>query len=264
MGKDKKLRTHLMKLCPSDMLIIYRERGDYAYPEPTETINSLGRQLCQIIKNTDKRFSNLEIPIFSGALSPITEFLDSVTLIAPNYRIIFILDEFDELPIELYKHGSIGDAFFGTLRSISGKPPFSFILVGGETMEHIINYQGHALNRFRSIHLDYIENRSDFYELVRNPVKKWLEISDDALLALYEQTAGNPFFAKLICGRLFKMMVDKHDSHVTSFEIKEATKQTVAKDLAANKVQHFWIDGIFETDYYYEEITLNRKKFLYV
>jgi hypothetical protein len=261
----KTIKTRLESLFPNDYLIIYFERGDYISTNPASTVQNLGRRICHAIKNADNRFRNLEAPVFTDGLSPLTEFLDNVLQIAPNYRILFILDEFDELPVDLYKREPIGDAFFGTIRSISGKPPFGFILVGGENMEFIMSLQGHALNKFQSIRVDYFnkeEHWSDFQTLVRRPVAEFMEISDDALVAIYEQTAGNPFFTKLICARLFKMMVERRDSHVTRDEVLQATKRTLQKDIANNKVQHFWSDGIFETGIRLEEVSVRRRKVL--
>jgi len=262
----KTLKTSLMGLNLSDYLVVYFERGDYQHPDPIGTIKKLGSRICGEIKKADTRFKHLQEPDLTDALSPLTEFLDSVLEIAPNYRILFILDEFDELPPDLYKRGPVSDAFFGTLRSISGKSSFNFILVGGEGMDYIMNFQGHALNKFHSIQLDYFDREkhwSDFQELVRRPVEPWLEIKDDAVVALYEQTAGNPFFTKLILESLLQTMVERRDCHITQAEVKEAATFTIKEKTATNKVDHFWSDGIFEPDNHRkEEISMLRKKIL--
>jgi len=261
----KALRSRIDSIYKSDYQVIYFERGDYLSANALTTVLNLGRRICQGVKDADKRFARLSIPEFEDGLSPLTEFLDSVLQIAPDYRILFILDEFDELPVELYKREPVGDAFFATLRSISGKPPFGFILVGAENMEFIMALQGYALNKFQSIQVNYFdreEHWSDFTELVRRPVAKHLEISDGALVALYEQSAGNPFFTKLICARLFKNMVNRRDSHVTESEVAEATRRALRYDMASNKVQHFWTDGIFESGIRHEETSIRRRKVL--
>ncbi len=261
----KALRSRIEATYKSDYQVIYFERGDYLSASALTTVLNLGRRICQAVKDADKQFAGLVIPQFEDGLSPLTEFLDNVLQIAPNYRILFILDEFDELPVELYKREPVGDAFFATLRSISGKPPFGIILVGAENMEFIMALQGHALNKFQSIQVNYFdreEHWSDFAELVRRPVAEHLEITDGALVALYEQSAGNPFFTKLICARLFKNMVNRRDSHVTESEVAAATKRALRGDIAANKVQHFWTDGIFESGIRHEETSIRRRKVL--
>ncbi|MCJ7515149.1 MAG: ATP-binding protein [Dehalococcoidia bacterium] len=261
----KTLKTHLMSANISDYLVVYMEGGEYIGSNSTDTIRTLGERICEIIKYSDRRFADLNIPEFIDTLSPLSKFLDLVLRCVPSYRVLFILDEFDELPIELYKPGPVGDAFFLTMRSISGKQPFAFILVGSENMEFIMSFQGEALNKFQSIRLDYFDREKywfDFQELVRRPVTGWFEFTEDSFISLYEQSSGNPFFTKLICGRLFKIMVERRDCHVTRSEIEEAAKQALQHDTAANRFQHFWSDGIFETGSNFEEVSMRRRKVL--
>lgn len=255
------LKARLIRLFPSNYLVIYLEGGDYVHPNPAITIENLGTKLCEQIKQSDSRFYGLEIPLFNGALASLSGFLESAIRIQPECKILFILDEFDELPIEIYKRGAIGDSFFLTLRSISAKSNFGFLLVGGEKMEFIISTQGDTLNKFEPLRIDYFENaQSDFKELVRQPIAQWnIEIEERAIYELYQQTGGNPYFTKQICGELFKLIVDRRDGHITLKEVEEAIKITVNK-LASNSFLHFWEDGIFETGDHAEEISMNRRK----
>jgi len=259
----KTLKTHLEKVSPPEFFVIYLEGGDYINPNPQLALRNLGEKLCKEIRTSDKRLANLDIPKFEGALSPLTDFLDSVIRIVPNFRIFFILDEFDDLPIGLYR-GEFGHAFFLTIRSISGKPPFGFILVGGEKMELVINWQGDVLNKFQAIRVDYFDRDrhwADFQDLVRRPISKWLEITDKALSGLYDETAGNPYFTKIICKELFSMMVERRDCYVTHREIKEATKKAL-QTAKVNAFEHFWTDGVFLADVHAEEIRTKRRKLL--
>lgn len=243
---------------------IYLEGGDYIYPDARTTIENLGRTLCKEIQRCDSRFSDIEIPIFNGALSPLVDFLKSAQKIVPDCRMLFILDEFDGLPIDLFKRGPVGDALFLTLRSISGKGNFGFILVGGERMEYIMDYQGAALNKFQAIRVDYFDKQrywADFQELVRRPAQKWLEISDEGLAALYDQTSGNPYFTKLICWSLFELMVERRDCYVTRLEVEEASRIAL-EQTATNSFQHFWDDGIFVAGEEAERISMDRRRVL--
>jgi chromosomal replication initiation ATPase DnaA len=260
----KILKTRLEKKYPN-FIVVYLEGGEYIHPEPKITIENLGKTLIRRIKSID-RFAGIDLSTirFEGALSPLSEFLDSVNKIAPEIKILFILDEFDELPIELYKRGPLGDAFFLTIRSISGKPPFGFILVGGEKMEYIISCQGDALNKFHSCRIDYFdkeEHWTDFQNLVKKPVQNWLEITDQALSTLFEETAGNPYFTKLICKELSNIMVERKDSYVTPREIEDAVKIAL-RNVASNAFQHFWEDGIIDTGPRVEEKSVMRRKML--
>jgi hypothetical protein len=268
-GKTSVVKTldNILKLSdnPKRPMVIYLERGEFGAAEPIVTVTNLGRVLCQRIKNSDNRLGHLEIPSFNEGLAPMMGFLDDVLRIAPLFRALIVLDEFDELPLALYKRTEVGDAFFGSLRSFTNKPSFGLILVGSENMRHVIHLQGHALNKFQTMELDYFDRHrhwTDFGELVRRPVQAVLDIEDDAIVSLYAGTSGNPFFSKLICGRLFKMMVSRRDCHVTKVEMEEAIKIAVRQDVGINKVQHFWSDGIFEAEAKHEEISLRRRKIL--
>jgi len=270
-GQKRVGKTSIVKILKARLekrdqpfIVMYLEGGEYIDPYPKITVRNLGKTLVRKIISSDNRFANINIPEFEGALSPISEFLDSVSTIAPEVKILFILDEFDELPIDLYKRGPLGDAFFLTLRSISGKPSFGFILVGGEKMEYIISCQGDALNKFQSIRVDYFDKEkhwTDFQNLVRKPVQNWLEITDEALSTLFEETAGNPYFTKLICKELFNIMVELRDSYVTQREIGDAV-EIALRNVASNVFQHFWEDGIINVGPKAEEKSVMRRKIL--
>src|SRR5262245_49105090 len=54
-------------------------------------------------------------PAFTDSLAPLSKFIREAQRRAPTLRLVLVLDEFDELPRELYTRGDIGDAFFLTL-----------------------------------------------------------------------------------------------------------------------------------------------------
>ncbi len=260
----KTLKTRLTSTFSASHLVVYLEMGDCIDPDAKTTIKQLGKRLCREIRRANNNFSNLPIPEFEGSLSPLSDFLESVLDIDPEYKILFILDEFDELPKEMYRRSPVGDAFFLTIRSISSKPSFGFILVGGEKMAYLLSNQGERLNKFEPIPVDYFdseEHRSDFKDLVQKPVSKLLEIQDAALSALYEQTAGNPYFTKLICRSLFKLLVDRRDCHVTPKEVEVATRHAL-RTVASNSFQHFWEDGFVDSEERVEEKTMIRRQTL--
>lgn len=259
----KALKSQLSQ--QENLVVAYLEGGEYIHPKPETTIAQLGQKICKEIVRKNRQLKNLEIPNFEGAIFPLTEFLSEALDQVADFRVLIILDEFDELPIELYKRGPLADAFFLTLRTISGKPPFALILVGGEKMKFIMSCQGDTLNKFQVFTIDYFdqeEHWNDFQELVRKPTREWFDISDEAIVELYTQTAGNPFYTIFICRELFVMMLHRRDSHITSREIKEAISRSLKK-IASNGFQHFWEDGIFEpTGDRIEEISMRRRRIL--
>src|SRR5690606_4940963 len=141
------------------------------------------------------------------------------------------------------------DALFLTIRSISAKAQFGFILVGGEKMESILSCQGDALNKFQAVRVDYFDRNNqwmDYQELVRRPVLQHIDFTEEAIHELYEQTAGNPYFTVLLCRELYKVMVARRDNHVSGDEVREVV-QNALSELRSNSFQHFWEDGIFES-----------------
>jgi hypothetical protein len=257
------LKAHLQERFKTDYVVVLLEGGKYVGDDARTTVQFLGRKLCRAIRKADGRFANVEIPSFEGALSPLVDFLEDVHTISPGCRILFILDEFDDLPLDLYRKGLIGDAFFRTLRSISNDPQIGFILVGSEKMEYVLSCQGDALNKFASIAVDYFDKRThwaDFQDLIKRPTASYLEFSESAIDAIYEECAGNPFYAKLICRDLFALMVERRDGHVTPRDVKQAVEQTL--EVEVTNFQHFWTDGIREIGTRFEEISITRRRVL--
>lgn len=246
-------------------LVLYIEGGEYVDGEDFKnTVNNLGTKICkQIVRANPKKLSNINIPSFNGSLQPLVDFLDDVTYIAEDLKIVFMLDEFDEISSNLYKRNEIGNAFFLTIRSISNKPNYSFILIGGEKIKFIISIQGEQLNKFESYRVDYFdkEHWSEFKDLVKKPVENYLDITDEAINVLYEITAGNPYFTNIICETMMKIAIEKRDSFITDVEMDEAIKKSV-ETAEAEIFAHFWEDGIKEDNDKEEEISYKRRKIL--
>jgi hypothetical protein len=259
----KTLKSRLRKTAP-DLLVLYVEGGEYAHPDPVRTVKALGDKLVFEILSSDSRFSLITAPTFDDALAPLSDLISAAKRINPLFRVLIILDEFDALHTDLYNRGEIANAFFLTLRSLSAKYFLSFILVGSEKMQAIINFQGHQLNKFTTIRVDYFDRQAhwaDFMQLVRKPASHCLEYSDQAITTIYGYTAGNPYFTKMICRSLFKTMVDRRDSHVTSTEVHDATRRELTM-VDSNHFVHFWEDGIVDTGAEKDAIIRIRRKTL--
>ncbi len=245
-------------LCPVYLLV-----GEYVRPDAIRSIQALGVRLCEEIRDADPDLCDIPIPVFDDALAPLGDFIRAV-LKKKQQRFVFILDEFDELPTDLYSQNEIANAFFLGLRSLSARPEVSFVLVGSERMSAILSYQGQNLNKFKSIKVDYFDRRAhwtDFMNLVRQPALQYIEFSDKAVELIYSYTAGNPYFTKLICKSIVKIMVNRRDAHVTDLEVVEACT-TELRNIDINSFVHFWEDGIVEKGAEREKIFLNRRKLL--
>lgn len=263
-GKTSIAKTFMSKIRNDKIQTIYLEAGDWCDSTSAEnSINNLSMKICNKIKLMDQKFSNLEIPPINGSFSNITNFFDKIETIDDSYKIIIILDEFDRISENLYSRGDIGQAFMLSIRSISNRKNFGFILIGGEKLEIIIS-QWQELNKFSNIRVDYFDKNtawSDFKQLVSHPVNGILEFSEEAMIQLYNQTSGNPYFTKLICSELFNLMINKKDTHVTEREIKTATFKAL-HSVGAPQFSHFWEDGIKEARSKEEEVSVARRKLL--
>ncbi|MDD3473369.1 MAG: AAA family ATPase [Syntrophaceae bacterium] len=257
----KALRSHLLG---RNYIVIYVEGGDYVEPTARGTITRLGNRLCKELKSSDPKTAYISSPNFDEALSPLADFLDDVLNVINGRRIMFILDEFDQLPMELYTKGPLGNAFFLTMRSISSRRDIGFVLVGAERMAHIMDCQGEQLNKWSVISVDYFNRENDwadFSELVRRPVAGNIEYTNDALNVLHDVTSGNPYFTKLICRTVLDIAIKRRDCYITSREIKEGVKRTV-EQADRNTFQHFWEDGILEPGNKGTEKSIRRRKIL--
>lgn len=263
-GKTSIARALQSRLAEEGFIVIYLEGGDYVVPTPTGTIARLGQKLCKVIASKEPSIQHITKPIFTDALSPLVDYLDDIQLVVPEKRIVIILDEFDELPLDLYYRGPLGDSFFLTLRSISSKKYIGFVVVGGERMVQIIDCQGDQLNKWQTFDVDYFDkekNWNDYKELIQRPVGEILEFADEAFECLHEYTAGNPFFTKVICRKIFENSVRARDGYIRGREVLSAI-WTVASECDRNTFQHFWEDRILDTGAKAADKSIRRRKVL--
>ncbi|MYC62708.1 MAG: ATP-binding protein [Caldilineaceae bacterium SB0661_bin_34] len=221
--------------------------GDFIGNDALSTMAGLGKTLFTELTNKVPNPSGLNspsIPDFSNGLSPLSQVIDEL-LSWSNTRLLFVIDEFDELQVELLSRTDLSKALFQPIRQISNKARCGFLLVGGENMQHLETVQGDRLNKFDSIQVDYFQkdNMVDFAKLIRKPVSTWLTISESAIDELYHWSAGNPYFAKYLARQLFREMVDQRCSDVSEVDMRTAIL-TAAAAVRGNSFAHFWIDGV--------------------
>ena len=187
------LRESVQRARPGQYSFIFLECGDFNMNTAEDTLARLGTRLCTMVRDAEPAAADVEIPKLAAGLAPLTDFFEEVARRAPERRFIVILDEFDAMPHrEIYELGPLGSAFFQTLRSLGGKPNVAFALIGSERMIPVLTTQEQQLNRFRRIQLDYFDEgqMTDYMELVRGPVRGWLDIDDEAIAQLFADSAG--------------------------------------------------------------------------
>ncbi len=261
----KTLATKLQK--EKGFVPIFIKIGDLDKTSSKSFIKTLGDAIVEETLYHDE-LSNFEInrPIFDEVLSPpLATYFKRIKRILPKLKFIIIIDEFDEIPSELYRYTHIGNTFFHNIRGLSQEgTQIGFILIGGENMQ-IIRQSTDRLNLFSPFQVDYFDKEKffgDFKELIRYPVQDVLEFSDESIDKIYSLTEGNPFFTKFICDKLFKQACDKKDSYISIDECKEAIADSI-ESLDTINVNHFWIDGIWEDQSEkIDQIQTQRRKFL--
>ena len=161
----------------------------------------------------------------------------------PDWRFVYVLDDFDELDESLYK-GDEANSFFLHLRSLVDKGNFTLILTGSERLPEILRHQGERLNQVMGLPLDYLTVDS-LKDLIREPVKQYLEFSDSAVDRIHFLTAGNPYYATQLCNRIHERMTNKRDYYVGPTDVYSGADLLLGSQ-EVSAFQHFWNDGVFD------------------
>jgi hypothetical protein len=187
---------------------LYLEWGEYSNADPARTVEALGDAIHEFLCSHLPAGTPRPSASFVGTLAPLNTVARLLEQLCPNDRFILVLDEFDEIHPEMYRFGSLAEAFFSNLRTLSAKKNIAFILVGGEKMPFIIGAQGDQLNKFSREQVDYFSRSDeweDYEELVVGPVRGQINWQESALNELFTSTAGHPYYTKLVAQHCFTM-----------------------------------------------------------
>ena len=257
------VKNRLEKLTDEHWVVIYKGSGEYYGIDAASTLRQLGEELARSLLESLPQMCNAQVPDFSDGIAPLAILVDEA--LKCSDKVLFILDEFDELPLDLVdKSKTISSSLFMPLREISTRDGCGFLLVGGEGLRQIMTQQGDRLNKFDAVEVDYFtksEHWSDFAELIRRPVQDWLEISDTALDTLYESCAGNPYFAKLLASQLALDMVESRFTNASEVDMVAAIDKK-RSGIVASSFAHFWSDGLIEHSGDVEQIRTIRRSVL--
>lgn len=243
---------------------LYMEWGEYSNADPAKTIQVLGEAIYSFMCSYLPAGVPRPAADFTGSIASLNSIARLLEQLCPNDRFVFILDEFDEIHPEMYRHGTLAEAFFSNLRTLSAKRNLAFVLVGGEKMPFIIGVQGDQLNKFSREPLDYFSRSDeweDYVELVTDPVKGQLNWQESALNELFTCTAGHPYFTKLVCSKVFAIAVAERDTEIIASDVRRALSQRIS-ELDTNAFAHFWKDGISEEREEAEVVELRRLRVL--
>lgn len=243
---------------------LYFEYGEIANVDPNAIMKNFGLRLADFLVGYMPGEYSLDKSEFAGSLAPLSRILDAVLRATPDRRFVVIVDEFDEIPPELYRSGAIAETFFSNLRTLAAKRNLAFMLVGGENMPFIVEAQGDQLNKFVREGLSYFsrfDDWTDFCELVTAPVSPAIHWNDGAINEVFTLTSGHPYYAKLLCARIFATALTERDTEITAEEVRRAFR-TLVSTLDTNAFAHLWKDGISGSREDAEAVALQRCRLL--
>ncbi|RWJ05665.1 ATP-binding protein [Mesorhizobium sp.] len=238
--------------------------GQIAHEDPRVSLRQLGEQIEEFI--TGELPGNAALPqgSYDGSLSSLMKLSAAARAIDPDWRFVVIIDEFDEMPQDLYLQGNLADTVFGNIRAVTTTSNMCLLLVGGENMPFVMDRQGQKLNKFSRVNLTYFNRATewdDYVRLVREPSAGFLEWHSDAIVEVYDLTNGNPYFSKIICSKVFARALRERDVDITRDEVREAVNAAISR-FDDNLFAHLWQDGIFAPVEEREPIVLKRKRVL--
>lgn len=247
----------------NEFIIANTSYGRFSHAEPKTLIDQLVTVLIeQFIKTGELK---INIPSPNGSLVPLVKFIEDVHYMTGK-KLYFMIDEFDELPIDFYKPNPISNSFWQSMRTISQLEYAGFLLVGGENIEYLKTAWGQDININTTHHSDIFKENEydDFKSLIQTPTINELDFQADAIQTIYFITGGNPFFAKLLCRVIQKHACQKHNTFISSIEVEDAAIDLISGDLQMDHFQHFIKDGIKMDSSNAEKHLLLRAKFLYL
>ncbi len=225
---------------------LYLEYGEYAHEDPRSTLRALGERVAEFLLSFVPDGSRPPAPVFTDTLAPLARICDLLLKHVPSKRFVIILDEFDEIPQELYRLGALAETFFANLRTLTAKRNLAVLLVGGENMPFIVAAQGDQLNKFVRESLSYFsrgDEWGDYVTLVRMPAGSSLNWHESAINELFTITNGHPYYTKLLCARVYSTAVSERDTDISVSEVRRAVEHLVSS-LDTNAFAHLWRDGI--------------------
>lgn len=238
--------------------------GEIAHEDPRISLRQLGERIEEFIIGSFPGSAALPRGSYDGSLSPLIKLANAAKSADPEQRFVIIIDEFDEMPQELYMQGNLADTVFANIRALTTTGNVCLLLIGGENMPFVMDRQGQKLNKFSRVNLTYFDRSTewdDYVRLVRHPSRTFLHWHEDAIVAVYDLTAGNPYFTNIICSKVFSRALREHDIDITREEVREAVNAEISR-LDDNLFVHLWQDGIFAPVDEREPIVLKRKRVL--
>ena len=247
-GKTSLVRVFLSEIEALPTAIgLHLPLGEVSASGGTPDLGRLGRDLAdRVVEAFETRFgegAGVDVPTvaeFRDAFNPtFAAFLRKFSQAHKGLRLAFAFDDFDELPTPLFT-GDAGRQFFLALRALMDRGT-SFFFVGSERLPSLLAEQAERLNQVENLPLDYLDSRS-LEALVREPTSGILDFEEEAVEAIGEWSARNPYFATILCTRLWDRARRDGDAGISKHDVDTAADEVI-EEAARNYFQHFWSDS---------------------
>jgi hypothetical protein len=254
-GKTSLVRvlTHELEGQDDKTIVASVEMGEVRRDDGRETIGELGRALGRKLISRAGVSELIDAPMFDATLAPLNGLVDDLRSLDERLKFVFVIDEFDELPDDMFQRGGPGDAIFLPIRALAQKPFVGWVLVGGERMPFIRDEQAARLNTFGAVAVDYLDfveqgattaSAGSFYALVQDPLPPGFKVSADGVARIHALTLGNPHFAKELCAVMYQDAVRRRDPLLEQRDVEHAAGLLASRS-DFELFAHFWEDGIF-------------------
>ena len=177
---------------------------------------------------------------FGASMAQLIPWVERVVRDRPNWRLVLIIDEFDDLDSAYYT-GKRGEVFAKQLRSLS-EVGLTFLLIGSERMEKIYRRHENELNKWTNEYLDSIESRNDCRELVVKPVTRSIEFDESSVEDVVDYCGRNPFYMHLLCYALFQLCMSEQKTYVGITDVAEA-RERIMRTSGESNFAHYWNDN---------------------
>jgi hypothetical protein len=232
---------------------VYRPWGklitDTGVMIPVQFFYIITESILEVTKNITGTSINIGMPEFDSFKQSYSRTFEKFLLdfreLFQNLVIVIMIDDVDEMPESFYRSEE-GSAFFTAIRSFLDEMNLSFIFIANEKLGSILQAQEGKLNTVVTQKVDYLP-RQDVYRLVKEPVQNIFEFDNQALDKIYWLSCGNPYYATLICERVFDAMVSREDYMVADEDIDRSVEEFTRSETTEVFV-HFWSDGITTDD----------------
>jgi tetratricopeptide (TPR) repeat protein len=166
------------------------------------------------------------------------EFLVSIQALMPGKKLVLLFDEFDSLG-NFSPEAAATHLFPYLSQVIERHKSLHIIPVIGRRLEDLPTLLG--LFRTAPSYEIGLLDRASTYQLVTQPVEGVLHYEESALQAIFEFTAGHPYFTQVLCFAIFSAARESDWWQVTEEDVRQVIDR--ALELGEGGLAWFW-DGL--------------------